>query len=91
MKTEMYLICPFDGNQWQKDELVQGKPFRRIRQLLGGGWEKKTGLLDEDRAMAAVRGERRVLVLRLNDDMQPEQAERIVERINAERIREGSN
>ena len=71
---EFYLVSPFVDGKWQKDEVVQGSPFQRIRQLLGGGWEHSKGLLKDDMAMAATRGDRRVMVLRFPDGVDRERA-----------------
>jgi hypothetical protein len=70
---------------WQPDELSVGNPLKRVRQLLGGGWEWSTGRLREDMAMAAARGDRKVLVLRFPDHFDLDQAKQIVQGINEQK------
>lgn len=83
-----HLISPFVNGQWQPDILHRGNPLGQVRKILGGGWERSKGILADDRAMAAWRGDRRVLVLRMNDGTTQEQAEQALRQIEQDRLRE---
>lgn len=40
--SDFFLITAFDGKAWQPDELVEQSPIPRVRQLLGGRWERSS-------------------------------------------------
>lgn len=84
MQSEFHLISAFVDGKWQPDEVAEGNPLRRVRQILGGGWERAKGVLSEDRAMAAFRGERRVLVLRMPDHFDRAAADAALRQIHEE-------
>ncbi len=62
-KCEFFLVTSFDGSVWHDDELVENTPIPRVRELLGGRWERSKQWDTLPFAKAFFNGERRVLVL----------------------------
>lgn len=84
MEDTFFLVTPFYDNKWQPDFLVQGRPFGAVRRILGGGWDRVSGDIVEDRAMAAFRGDRKVLILRFPDGTDREAAEAALHQLSEE-------
>jgi hypothetical protein len=83
MKEEFFLITPNVDGKVQPDELVSGNPMKRVRQILGGGWEWTSGDLKDGHVMGAFRGDRKVMVLRFPEPITREQAEAALRQIEA--------
>lgn len=60
-KCEFFLITPFDGSAWGADEIVERTPIPRVRELLGGRWERSSQYMPTVKAF--FNGVRRVLVM----------------------------
>lgn len=60
-ECEFFLVTPFDGERWQADEIVERNPIPRVRELLGGKWERSSQYMPTVKAFFS--GDRRVLVM----------------------------
>lgn len=60
-KCQFFLITPFDGSAWGADEIVEQTPIPRVRELLGGRWERSSQY--QPLIKAFFNGDRRVLVM----------------------------
>lgn len=84
-KAAKYFLISYsaDGETWQPDELVEHTPVPRVRQLLGGRWEKSSQYTDYARAY--FNGPRRALVLSFPEGKTREDAEKALKEIHAGR------
>jgi len=76
MQPELFLISPYDGKRWLDDEIAQHSPIPRVRQLLGGRWDRAKEFQPEVKAYFTEH--RRVLVMRFKPGTSIEEAHRIL-------------
>lgn len=60
-QCQFFLITPFDGSKWGADELAEKNPIPRVRELLGGRWDRSSQY--QPLIKAFFNGDRRVLVM----------------------------
>lgn len=60
-ECNFFLISPFDGKNWGEDEIVESTPIPRVRELLGGRWERSSQYATTVKAF--FNGPKRVLVM----------------------------
>ena len=79
--SNFFLIShSLDGETWQPDELVEGTPMQRVRQLLGGRWD--TSRQYHPFVRAFFNGKRRVLVMGFPPGKSREEARAALHQIN---------
>lgn len=74
---ELFLISPYDGKDWLDDEVAQHSPIPRVRQFLGGRWDRAKEFQPDVKAYFGA-SERRVLVMRFKAGTTVEEAHRIL-------------
>lgn len=60
--AKFFLLTAHDGRRWLADEVAEGNPIPRVRQLLGGRWET-TKRYEEFNMRVFFNGARRVVVI----------------------------
>lgn len=62
MQSKFFILsASLDGETWQDDELVEGKPINRVRDILGGRWDRSSSYGTYMKAFFT--GQKRVLVI----------------------------
>lgn len=82
--SQFFLVTAHDGNRWCDDEVVQGNPIPRVRQLLGGRWERSKQFDEFIKAFFSA-GEKRVLVMGFKPGTTEEQVKVIMDQIRSGR------
>jgi len=72
-QCEFFLVShSFDGENWEQDELVEVTPIPRVRELLGGRWERSAQYMPTVKAF--FNGKKRVLVMGFPPEKTKEEA-----------------
>lgn len=73
---QFYLISPYDGSKWLDDEVARETPIPRVRQFLGGRWDRSSQYHESIKAY--FNGTRKVLVMKFPEGTTQEMAHTIL-------------
>jgi hypothetical protein len=83
-KCEFFLVShTYDGQNWEEDELVEESPLPRVREILGGQWERASTY--HPMVSAFFNGEKRVLVIGFPPGKTKEEAVQALKQIHSGR------
>ncbi len=83
-KCEFFLVShTFDGQKWEQDEVVEESPIPRVREILGGRWERSSSY--HPMVKAFFNGDKRVLVMGFPPGKTREEATQALKQIHSGR------